>query len=172
MVFSTNKNRTNSNSVLTISDGKKVLGTVNPIAAYKEVKRKNWNELQKIDNIKELNSNFSIRQLTIFATLSHGANLEEDIDFNYRHHIQDLKYEKVYYILQLGGDGVSQTKFKLNSDELIIKYLDPIEAKDNADAPQKTIHVAISDLAEKYYQTSEQKTYIDKMARKLVTQGI
>ena len=172
VVFSTNKNKANSDSTLTISDGKKVLGTVNPVTAYKEVKKKNWNEFQRVDNIKSFNSNFSIRQLAIFAALSHSADIEQDVNFNYKNNTQDLKYEKGYYILQLGGDGVSQTQFKLNGDELIIKYLDPIGAKDNADAPQKTIHVTVSDLAEKYYQTSEQKAYVDKLAKKLVTQEI
>lgn len=54
VVFSTNKNKANSDSTLTISDGKKVLGTVNPVTAYKEVKRRIGMNFKKLIIVRAL----------------------------------------------------------------------------------------------------------------------
>lgn len=172
VVFTTDKNNSDSNLIL--SDGKKTVGQVNTVDAYKQVEKQGLKDLEKINSYKTTVPPFPVRKLAIMAELSHdpsGYGPEDDINRDYKKHIKNLYYEDGYYIFQMGADGAGMTKFKCEGQEIIIKYLDIKAAANAADAPEKTIRVDLNDLLEKYYQTADQKKYVDKLAQKLVTNG-
>lgn len=168
VVFTTDKNKKNSDSKLVLSDGKRTLGQVNTIEAYNEVKKNNLKQLNKINRIRQVPA-VPVRKLAIMAALSHAKSndLEESIDLNLKDHSTDLYNGGEYYRLQLGADGGSATEFKIDGDMVTVKYLDLDKAADEADAPTKKIRIQLQDLLEEYYQTNEQKEYVDKLASKL-----
>lgn len=172
VVFTTDKHKNNSDSNLILSDGKRTVGEVNTVEAYKQVKKQEFNYLEKINSYKSTVPLFPVRKLAIMSELTHDTSSdgpEEDINYNYKNHIKNLYYKNGYYWFQMGADGGGSTKFRCEGNEVVIKYLDIKAGTDSADAPEKTIRVDLDDLLEKYYQTAEQKKYVDKLAHRLVT---
>lgn len=72
VVFTTNKKLTNKQSELVLSDGKKIVGRVNTLNAYQEVRQHKYAELQKIDRRKDM-YRLPLRTAAIMAALSHDS---------------------------------------------------------------------------------------------------
>ncbi|MDH5100037.1 zinc ribbon domain-containing protein [Lactobacillus kefiranofaciens] len=100
VVFTTDKNKKNSDSKLVLSDGKRTLGQVNTIEAYNEIKKNNLKQLNKINRIRQVPA-VPVRKLAIMAALSHAKSndLEESIDLNLKDHSTDLYNGGEYYRL-------------------------------------------------------------------------
>lgn len=170
VVFTTNKKLTNKQSELVLSDGKKIVGRVNTLNAYQEVRQHKYAELQKIDRRKDM-YRLPLRTAAIMAALSHDSekNIQEEINFNYKHHEKMLfNDENGEYRLQLGADAVSGTRFKYSGEDLIIKYIKPQDKGAACDWPTKTIRVESEDLVDEYYQTVDQKKFVNSLANKII----
>lgn len=168
VIFTTYKEKDNGPE-LELSDGKKTLGQVKAVDAYQQVKKKQFQELQKI-NDQKAPVNFPIRKLAVMAALSHDKsnNTQDEINLSFKHRDKMLFKENGRYRLQLGADGLSATVFRCEGKEVVIKYIEPQKEGPASDWPTKTIRVDIDDLVEEYYHTADQKKFVNELANKVI----
>lgn len=163
-IFTTDNDKKNSQSAITLSDGKRQLGVVKTTDAYRDVQKHNAvSNLDKINN--EATPQLNNRQLAVLVAFNefgtddlNGLDKTDDKNFSYG---EDYRG---FYSFHTGGDGASMIYFKPVGNTVIIKHLDVKHAVDAADAKMMTEYVKKSDLINKFYKTDEQKARVNKFA--------
>ncbi|MDB6241981.1 zinc-ribbon domain-containing protein [Lactobacillus amylovorus] len=163
-IFTTDNDKKNSQSAITLSDGKRQLGVVKATDAYKDVQKHNAvSNLNKINNesMPQLND----RQLAVLVAFNEFGT--DDLNGLYKTDDKNFSYGEDYrgfYSFHTGGDGASMIYFKPVGNMVIVKHLDVKHAVDAADAKMMTENVKKSDLINKFYKTDEQKARVNKFA--------
>ena len=163
-IFTTDNDKKNSQSAITLSDGKRQLGVVKTTDAYKDVQKHNSvSNLNKINKISmpKLNN----KQLAVLIAFNefgiddlNDLNKTEDKNFGIG---LDDRYPD-FYVFETGGDGMSEIMFKSQGNRVVIKRLDASHAIDNAHAKMITKYVKKTDLIAKFYRTVNQKARVNK----------
>lgn len=172
VAFTMSDEHQHSKSTIELADGKKNLGTVKAMDAYKTVtKNQSSNAAMKKINQKST-VNVNDKQLAILVAFARDGvkegtrTIEANSDNTDPDYYQNSK--DGFHVLQLGGDGASQTLFKQNGQKVIAKFLDVKHAVDAASAPLKTVEYSLPELISEYYSTSEQKSKVNDLANELV----
>lgn len=177
-IFTTDNDKKNSQSAITLSDGKRQLGVVKTTDAYKDVQK--HNAVSNLDKInKDVSVNINNRQLGILAlklykpVLLQGvlkASEAPETANNYSPNDQDG-----FTLVTSGGSTGSELYYKREGSKLILKYIDVDYAvkhgSDAADAPTRIKSFNLQDVINKYYSTPAQKAEVDSMAKKLKTKS-
>ncbi|TSO26151.1 zinc-ribbon domain-containing protein [Lactobacillus sp. LL6] len=172
VAFTISNEQEPAKATLELADGKKNLGTVNAVKAYKTVMKDN----NSASVMKKINSKSGVSltntQLAILVGFAHSGDRDftEEIQMNKRTNNPDYyeESEDGFHQLQMGADGPSAIFFKQVGRKVIVKFQDVNNAKDAADAPEKTVEYSISDLINRYYSTADQQRKVDDLAEQLI----
>ena len=172
-VYTTDKNKKNTQAHLVISDGKRNLGKVDVSQAYREIKKdKLVGKMNQINGKQEALPNLNAKQLGVIIGYKYLRSDAKETILKL-HQTGDKVFFNVadddptFHAMHFGADGSSYYKYKKVGNKVLVKRLDVKNAPDAADAPEVTDTLSYSELIKDYYSSSEQKEDVNDLAEEL-----